>query len=172
MTKKEVGKLIALAVANFPNMQDKDLSMTAVLWEEMFADMPYELTKNALIKVLVTAKFWPSVAEIREAALALQNPDMITPAEAWSQANAALDRYGYYRADEGMRSLPPAIQKTLRALGGFSEVCITENIDTVRAQFMRMYEQFAKTEREYAVLPESVKQFIAGTAVKQIEEAH
>ncbi len=167
MTKKEIGKLIALAVSNFPNMQDKDLSMTAVLWEEMFSDMPYEFAKNALIKVLVTAKFWPTVAEIREAAVSLQNPNMITPAEAWSQANAALDKYGYYRADEGMAVLSPAIKKTIRALGGFESICTTENIETVRAQFLRMYDAFAKSEKENALLPESVRQFIAG-AVKEL----
>lgn len=169
MTKQQIGKLIALTVSNFPHMQDKDLSMTAVLWEEMFADMPYELTKNALIKVLVTAKFWPTVAEIREAALALQNPNSITPAEAWSQANAALDKYGYYGAVEGMKSLPPSIQKTLRACGGWAAVCTTENIDTIRAQFMRMFADFAKTEKEYEILPARVKAFLGGVEVKQLE---
>lgn len=167
--KEQFGYLVALAVSNFPNMQDKDLSMTAVLWEEMLSDLPFGLVKNALIKVLVTAKYWPTVAEIREAALSLQNPRAITAAEAWSQANAALDKYGYYRADEGMRSLPPAIQKTLRACGGWAAVCTTENIDTIRAQFMRMFGDFAKTEREYEILPQSVKQFLAGVEVKQIE---
>ncbi|NLI74758.1 MAG: hypothetical protein GX369_08360 [Euryarchaeota archaeon] len=168
MTKKEVGQLLVLAVSNYPHMQDKDLRTTARLWQEILSDMPFELAKNALLKVLVTAKYWPTVAEIREAALALQNPGMISPAEAWSQANAALDKYGYYRADEGMGSLPTEVQKTIRACGGWGAICTSENIDTVRAQFLRMFADFSQTEHDYKVLPASVKNFMENVQIKQI----
>jgi hypothetical protein len=170
VTKDQVKQLVVFTLANYPHLQDKEMGPTITLWEKMLEDIPYELAENAIIKIIATAKFWPTVAEIREAAVSLQNPNMITPAEAWSQANAALDKYGYYRADEGMAVLSPAIKKTIRALGGFESICTTENIETVRAQFLRMYDQFAKSEKENALLPESVRQFIAG-AVKELTGA-
>jgi hypothetical protein len=40
---------------------------------------------------------------------------------------------------------------------------MSENIDVTRAQFMRIYEQYAGREKEMAVLPESVKTFLGGT---------
>ncbi len=137
---------------------------------EILGDLPFKYAMMAVIKVMAEWEYQniPLPAVIRKATIALQNPNTLTPAEAWSQANAALDKYGYYGAVEGMKSLSPAIRKTIRALGGFESVCATDNIETVRAQFMRMYDSFAKTEREYEVLPESVKQFIAGAQVKQI----
>lgn len=170
MNKAEIAKMLAFITALYPNIQVKQGTVEA--WHEMIGDIPYAIGKEALKKVLAEQQIpaLPTIGKIREAALYLKNPNILSPAEAWSQANAALDKYGYYRADEGMAVLPPAIKKTIRALGGFESICTTENIETVRAQFLRMYDQFAKSERENALLPESVRQFIAG-AVKELPGA-
>lgn len=162
MKEDQVGSLLALAVANFPHLQDKDMGPTVALWTEMLSDMPFATAKTALIKVLATAKFWPTVAEIREAAVSITNPTMLTPAEAWGQVIRAVKDYGYYRPTEGIATLDPTVRKAVKAFGGFVEICMTENIDVVRAQFMRVYEQCASREKEIAVLPESVKTFIGG----------
>lgn len=169
MTKQEISALIALTTANFPNMQERDMRPTANLWLEILSDIPFEVAKAAIIKVLATAKFWPAVAEIREAAAQFTNPNILSPAEAWALAEEANDRYGYYRSEEGMKSLPPLVQTVVKSLGGFREVCASEQPAVTRGQFMRMYEQYASREREMAVLPESVKQFIGG-AVKLLPQ--
>ena len=134
-------------------------SETVNSYWEILNDIPYEVAMMAVIKIMASWEYQniPLPGVIRKAALSLQNPNMITPAEAWAQANAALDKFGYYGAAEGMKSLAPGIRKTIRSLGGFEALCTTDNMDTMRAQFLRMYDSFAKTEREYEVLPESVK---------------
>lgn len=164
MTNKEISKLMALATANFPNMQEKDMGPTLVLWREMLADMPYEVAEAALLKVLATTKFWPTMAEIREAALTITGQQGLTPAEAWALVEQANERYGYYRAAEGMRSLPPLVQTVVRALGGFQEICSSEEPAVVRGQFLKMYEQYAAREREMAVLPANVRGLIEGAS--------
>ena len=160
MTPKEVSKLMTLAIANFPNMQEKDMDPTLVLWREMLSDMPFEVAKAALIKVLATAKFWPTIAEIREAALDVTGQKGLTPAEAWALVEQADEKYGYYRADEAMKSLPPVVQQTVRAMGGFSSISSSENPGVTRGQFMKMYEQFATREKEMAVLPANIRKMI------------
>jgi len=163
LTKQEIGALLALATANFPSMQEKDMRPTANLWSEMLSDIPFDIAKAALIKVLATARFWPTVAEIREAAASIANPGILTPAEAWGQVIKAVQEFGYYRSGEGMATLDQTVQKAVKAFGGFREICMSENIDVTRAQFMRIYEQYASREKEMAVLPESVKTFLGGT---------
>jgi len=74
---------------------------TANLWSEMLSDIPFDIAKAALIKVLATARFWPTVAEIREAAASIANPGILTPAEAWGQVIKAVQEFGYYRSGEG-----------------------------------------------------------------------
>ncbi len=162
MTKQEIGILISLTAANFPNMQERDLRPTANLWKEVLSDIPFDVAKAAIIKVLATAKFWPTVAEIREAAAVITNPHILSPAEAWALVEQANDRYGYYRSEEGMKSLPPLVQLVVRSLGGFREVCASENPGVTRGQFMKMYEQHASREREMAVLPANVRCLVEG----------
>lgn len=67
MKSEEVKSLLVMTLANYPNMQEKDLAPTLKLWREILGFQPYELVKNALKKVLETAKFFPSVAEIQVA---------------------------------------------------------------------------------------------------------
>lgn len=162
MTKKEIGQLVALAIANYPHIQDKDMRMTARLWEDMLSDLPFNLTKTALYKVLSTAKFWPSVAEIREAALSLTQPPAPTALEAWGMVREAI------RWDKPASTLHPAIQKAILAFGGLDGIGYSESIDYIQGQFMKQYDPLAKKEQELAALPAQVREFLSGVEVKQI----
>lgn len=164
MTKKEIGQLMALAVANFPHMQEKDLSTTARLWEEMLSDMPFVLAKNALFKVLSTAKFWPNVAEIREAALSLTGNIPPLPAEAWAQAREASMARSF-----DTTTLHPAVQKAIRGMGGLEAMGLDESpLGMRQARFLKLYEPVAVHEQAQGVLPEAVRAFIGGSEVKRI----
>jgi len=82
MTRKEIGQLIELAAANFPHIQNKDLKPTAMLWGEVLADIPFDRARAGVIEILLTAKYFPNMAEIREASNApdtLNNAMEITP---------------------------------------------------------------------------------------------
>lgn len=162
MTRDEAKQLVALAVANFPTLQAKDMRPTAVLWQKMLADIPYAVAEKALLKVLATCRHFPTVADIREAAAQISQPQLPSPAEAWAEVYSEMERCGIYRAPKFSH---PAIEKTVRALGWY-DMNTSEEIGVVRAQFMRIYEQLAKRESEQAVLPEPVRNFIARAADK------
>ncbi len=167
MTRKEVQNLLALATANFPAMQDKDMRPTAVLWEKMLADMPYPLAEKALVKVLATAKYFPTVAEIREAAADLTCPQQLTSAEAWGQVMEAIRKFGSYRAAEAMAWLSPEVATMVRRFD-FIEICRSKQIDVIRGQFTRLWESQAKREKELAALPAQIKQLISGIAERKL----
>ena len=144
MTKNEVKHLLQWATANFPSMQEKDMRPTAALWEKMLGDLPYDVAESAMVKVLATTKFFPTVAEIREAAIAVAQPKGLTAAEAWGEVVQAISRFGQYRPDEAVASLSPSTARVVRLMG-FRDLCISENNGVDRAHFLRMYEQIGRS---------------------------
>jgi len=166
LTKSEIKKLIGWAAANFPNMQEKDLRPTATLWEKMLSDIPYEIAENALIKVLATTRFFPTVAEIRAAASDIVNPAIPSHAEAWGEVVQAIRRYGYYRENEALDSLSPATAQVVKWLG-WQELCTCEEVDVIRGQFRRAYDEHAGNVRQEAVLPSGIRELI-GSTVKSL----
>ena len=76
MTRDETRKLFNLVSANFPEMQEKNRASVAVLWEETLADLPYDVVRMAVFKVLVYCRNFPDVEEVRkEAELLASLPD-------------------------------------------------------------------------------------------------
>jgi hypothetical protein len=163
MNRAEAKKLVGIAVAFFPAMQDKDMGPTVIGWEAMLKDVPYKLAEMALKKVLSTAKFFPTIAEIREAVAEITNPQMPSWTEAWGEVVQAVRQYGYMREKEALESLSPAAAKVVRWFG-WQEICRSEEPDVIRGQFRMAYEAQAKREREMAVLPTEIRELIGGTA--------
>jgi hypothetical protein len=55
--------------------------------------------------------------------------------------------FGIYRADEALESLDETTRKVVEAIG-WNEICLTENIDTVRAHFIKLYDQYRERKLE------------------------
>ena len=163
MHKAEVKKLLQWATANFPGMQERDMRPTAALWEKILGDLSYDVAETALIKVLATAKFFPTVAEIREAAVAVNAPQGLTAAEAWGIVIKSIKDYGYYREAEALQSMPEAVAQVVRWMG-WQELCHSDNVDVIRGQFLKMYEAETKRHQDFAVLPPAVRDFISDAA--------
>ena len=159
MTKNEIKNLIAWAAANFPHLQEKDLRPTAALWAKMLADIPYATAEAALMKVLSTSKFFPTVAGIRAAAVDLSSPRLPSAAEAWGEVTRAISRHGYYGQEEALASMSPPVASVVRLLG-WREICLSEEPEILRAQFRKAYETQVGRDREMMVLPEGIRGMI------------
>jgi hypothetical protein len=161
MNRKEIMNLMSIATANFPTMQERDMKPTAVLWEESLSDIPYDVAKKSLIKVLSTSKFFPTLAEIREASVQLTQPRSMDAIEAWGLIVQAIKKYGMYDQVKAMESLPPEVEEMVRRFT-WRELCLNENPDTLRAQFRMAWETYGKRKKEMSVLPSDVRQMIEG----------
>lgn len=156
MTLEQATKLVMTAAAAFPYVQEKDLYPTARLWAELLSDIDYETALKALKIVLSRSKHFPSVAEIREAAVELGTGDMPTPMEAWDQVTSAIRRYGYYEQERALESLHPIVRRAAEIVG-WRELCYSEEIDIIRAHFRDAYTALAERERRSAILPDDVR---------------
>ncbi|VBB08147.1 loader and inhibitor of phage g40p [Lucifera butyrica] len=83
--------------ANMPTLQDRqiNLQVTVALWQKMLADFPYSVLEQAVAKVIMQSKIFPTVAEIREAAESLMQKANFLPSaeEAWDEVMCKIDPY-------------------------------------------------------------------------------
>lgn len=171
MQKKEVTNLLGIATGNFPRLQDKDMRPTAELWAKALNDLPYETAEKALIKVLSTSKFFPTVSEIRNAAAELTQPQRMTAMKAWSLITEAIRKYGIWRQAEGLASLPEDVRRMAEQFT-WRELCLNENPDTLRAQFRMAWETQSKREDELKAVPGDIRQMLGDMAdgMKMVDE--
>ena len=163
MDRKEAKKLLGVAVGAFPNMQEKNLGPTVGVWEEMLRDMPYEVAEKAMYKLLSTAKFFPTIAEIREAAVEITQPQRITASEAWGLITKAIRQYGYYRWNEAKKVLPADVVTMVERFS-WEEICTSEETGVIYGQFAKAWDSQQKVDKQMDVLPTSIRSLVTGIA--------
>lgn len=156
MNRKEIINLLGIATANFPNLQQKEMKPTAVLWERALSDLSYEVAEMAVLKVLSTSKFFPTIAEIREAAALITQPQQLDAMEAWGLIGEAIRKYGYYQQGEAMKSLPEDVKEMVKQFT-WRDLCLSETPETLRAQFRMAWEARSKRKKEMKALPTEIR---------------
>jgi hypothetical protein len=118
------------------------LTQTAIrLYWHFLGDLPFDVLTAAAEQCIVTGKFFPTVAEIREQALSLTPRAQVqSAAEAWGEVMREIRRVGHVGKP---RFANPVTARVVAALGWF-ELCTSENIIADRAHFMRMYDEMAE----------------------------
>ncbi|MEH7355099.1 replicative helicase loader/inhibitor [Neobacillus drentensis] len=170
MNRKEIINLLGIATANFPNLQQKEMKPTAILWEKALADIPYEVAEKAVIKVLSTSKFFPTIAEIRDATAQITQPRTLDAIEAWGMIVQAIRKYGYYNQGAALQSLPEDVAEMVKRFT-WRELCLSENVETLRAQFRMAWETQSKRTNELKALPTEIRLLLEGATqnIKRIE---
>ena len=168
--ESDVVRVLKPYLAAFP--QAKINEGTLFVYARALADFPPTLIDAAMLKLLRTLKFFPSVAEIIEAAEGIvelaEGKSLPTPAEAWGEAMREARAKFVYRPWE---LSCPEVEKTVEAFGKM-DLCTLEEtaINTARAQFMRMYQQIVERKEErrqneavLTALPGNVRALIGKT---------
>lgn len=174
MNKQEILKAVApLQLAFKGNLDDARMR----LYVEMLSDIPPQILEAAVKKLIMTNKFLPSIAEIRETAYGIKGTISGTAApdesEAWGEVVKAIWSVGYYGKPKFSHE---AITVAVNNIG-WQDICMTTNdgMNTLRAQFRRAYQlaaQRQKDNRDNAVLGispnnEKLKQ-LTGNVVKKL----
>lgn len=133
-----------------PDKQSKDV------WYTMLADLDYRVCLNSLKEHISTCKFAPSISELRERCSLVTSRPILSWGDAWEEVLRCIRFFGMYREEAAMEALDPVCRKCVNRIG-FKNLCLSENIQTDRANFRMIYEQEASEKKEYAQLPESVR---------------
>ena len=150
MSPMQAAKLVAILIAAYPNSRSavRDIDATSALYERMLADLDVNVATAAVERILATSKFLPSIAEIREAALAVSVGGKRAGGEAWGDVIAAIGKFGQYRTPEFADAL---VEKTVRAFG-WREICQSENQQADRARFIELYDRLASSARTESIV--------------------
>jgi len=138
------------------------------MWYALMGDLPYDVCAVAIKKYMLTNKFPPTVAEIRELATNVVNGDPLTWGESWERALAAVRKYGSYNKLDALNSLDPLTRKCVESIG-YMELCMSENIMVERAHFQKVFEVFAKREQTDKQIPLALQQTISRMQLKGMD---
>ena len=148
--QKEIIKILCGFRQAFPNIKaDSD---TMLIYSYALMDMEVGLIYAAMMKILHTSTFFPSVAEIRSTAEKLLNFNskntLPTAGEAWEEVQKQVRKVGPYSSQPWEFSCPE-VEKAARQFG-LMELCrLQENeVNTARAQFMRIYDRQQEKMKE------------------------
>ena len=146
MKPTEALELVRQLMACYPQAPMGQESVQA--YARHLADLDPEVCDVAIKRCIATSRFLPSIAEIREqAAACLDNaPDA---EEAWGIVMGEIRRKGY----NGTPVFPHSrIADAVKAIGGWYEVCTSENATADRSHFVKAYSAATKRSREALTL--------------------
>ena len=116
------------------------------VWFALLYDLDYQILSKALQKYMLTNKFKPTVAELREIYADLICPAILDWSEGWEKVSKAIGHYEMYRAEEAMESFDEVTREAVKRLG-FQNICLSENIVADRARFAEIYQAIQQRKR-------------------------
>ena len=142
LTKKTFQSGMAMLTTAFSNMRVSNEN--TVVWYNFFRDLTDEQFMFGVDLVVKTSARTPTVAEIREASLSYQNPQLCAD-EAWEQVIGAV-RSGNLTSDRkfGDDRIDRAVSIYYTDLKDMT----AENRSIIRAQFMKTYNNLMERERK------------------------
>lgn len=174
MNTVETKMIMAVLWAAYPGFYAKagslDRDAAVKLWQECFAQEPFELVNAAVYALIKTRpnSFPPAIGEVTAQIQRLTKPDEMTAMEAWNLVAKAL-RNSVYGATEEFAKLPPAVQRIAHSPSQLREWALMD-ADTVQSviasNFQRSYAARQKSDREFEALPPTVRQYVASITDK------
>lgn len=162
MTQAEVLDLLEFLQGCYPKAEFSDGNVRAYML--MLRDLDFQAAKLAVTKLAATSKWLPTIAEIREAALASSGDDVPSVDDAYEQAREYV-RHGYnpnpvtpgYEAvgapvSRREKSLHPLVRRAMEIVG-VDTMALTDEPMIAAAQFRQVYQRLAAAERERKQLP-------------------
>lgn len=141
----------------YPRYRWETSEEMVAVWTEMLSDIDGREAMLAVKRHAAISKFPPTIAEIREAVVANRRPDELTAGQAWGKIVTAIRRYGPYRSGEAREWLGESLWSMMRQIGSWSDLCETDRLEVLGAQFERRYNAMQDRMREKLLVPQHVQ---------------
>lgn len=150
--------------ASYPNTQITDASVAAYL--DMLQVIPAGEVEAAVQQAMIESpQFLPPAPAIVAQWRKLTTPEAPTAGEAWGSVEKALRHVGSW----GKPKFNDPTTARVVEMMGWLNLCQSENLDTIRAQFRDMYNQLSAREQAHQRLLPAARQLAEGRgALRQI----
>lgn len=172
MTVQETTKIVNALKVAYPRyaeqIQENKQGMIS-LFAFMFKDVPYKVVNCALQKFILESPYPPTVHDFYKEIVSVTKFNVPDEDEAWHEVARAIRLYGYYRPEEAFDSMSEIVCDVVKVIG-WSEICLSENIDLVRQQFCRLYVIARQRKEQEMLMPSTLKRRIEKLAKGKIVE--
>lgn len=142
MTHKEAIALVGMLFAAYPKFEVP--KETIQLYQQFMLDLDADLAKAAVVRHIATSKYFPTIAELRDAVMSFDN--IPNASDAWAEVLQQLRAVGSYGRPKFSH---PVVKKAVDAIG-WTSLCWSEQIGVERAHFIKIYETYRGREVENA----------------------
>jgi hypothetical protein len=150
----QVLEVLTVVFPNFP------LNSQAVgVYVRLLEDIPDEVLGQAALDLLSRSTYFPTIAELRTAALDLLEAVDPIPSEyeAWGEVQEQIGRVGHSGEPEFCHELVKRVVDIL----GWRYLCLSEEAVADRAHFFQAYKSLAQTHRQKERRLAEVKVFVS-----------
>lgn len=145
----------------YRNFKVTDDTTAIKSWFEMFKNEDEQLFSEAIAKHIMVSNFPPTISSIREQMIEVATPNQLTAADSWIQVQELVQKGGSYATTE---SFDDMTKEVIKGMGGFRILCLSTNLETQRAQFLRIYESKINEPKRLAmntpVLSQGIKKML------------
>ena len=174
MKKVEVTKIIMVLKTSYPyafkDMSKEEIESMVSLYEEMFKDDSYEVVSNAIVDLIKTYDYLPSIATIKNKIYDLTH-DSVDNTDLWNKLINAISRSSYY-AEEEFEKLPDLVKAYVRSPQRLREMAIMDSdvINSVeKGIFMKQIENIKEQVRNGEIVGRK-DNLLMNKGVYQLEE--
>lgn len=154
MTREQTKMVLTMLATSYNKRLMPELNeYTINLWHKMLEDVEYESIGLVVQKWIMTEKFPPSIADIRQAVAELYI-DGKDASEAWREIKDAVRKFGSYEEETALNSLSADTRRVVERFE-YKKFCMMEEKDerTFYAQFRDAYNSLATREKTEKQLP-------------------
>lgn len=169
MLKSETAQILAVLKRAYPvfykDISEQEISGIIELWHEMFEADDLRIVASALKTFIANDEkgYPPTVGVIKTQVRKMTQPQEISEMEAWTKVRKAISN-GLYHSKEEFDKLPQNIQVLIGSPNVLRDWAMldVEQLDTViQSNFMRSFKTKSKEDKEFSMLPESIKKVIS-----------
>lgn len=153
MDKKEIAKIIMILKTSYPyafkDMSKEETESMVNLYGEMFKDDDYNELSKAIIDIIKTSEYLPSIATIKNKLYNSKHKDEDN-SELWNKLKNAIGRSSYY-AEEEYNKLPDILKSYVRSPYRLQEMASMDSdvINSVeKGIFMKQIENIKQNYKE------------------------
>lgn len=176
MTKQDTYRVLGILRSYYPSSfmgSDDEERLRLALWQRQFADEPATLVQAAVEAYVSIDKkgFMPVPGQIKEQIAILRDKGGLNEQDAWELVTKALCNSAYGSVEE-FAKLPADVQRAVGSpnmLRSWAAVNISELQTVIASNFKRDYRAIVAQKKDFAKIPEAVKQLAETPATDLIE---
>lgn len=142
MTLNESKKIMAILTAAYPQVSISEATIGVYI--TFLSDLSFEMGQAVALQLISYNKWFPSIAELRQAIVKMLPDEIPSTEEAWLEVINEIRGIGSYGSPHFSNNL---ISKAVNAIG-WRELCLSDNPVADRAHFFRIYESYRVREIE------------------------